>query len=83
KRKGCVAYRQPQINDLIVARGNGGKHVVRLKGGDPFVFGRGAEEMAHAAAHGMEVAVIPGISSGLAVPASQHIPVTLRGIAES
>lgn len=83
KRKGCVAYRQPQINDLIVARGIGGKHVVRLKGGDPFVFGRGAEEMAHAAAHGMEVAVIPGISSGLAVPASQHIPVTLRGVAES
>ncbi|MBC2838933.1 uroporphyrinogen-III C-methyltransferase [Robiginitalea sp. SC105] len=82
KRKGCVSFRQPQINDLIVARGQQGKHVVRLKGGDPFVFGRGAEEMAHAAAHGLEVAVVPGISSGLSVPASQHIPVTLRGVAE-
>ena len=83
KRKGCVAYRQPQINELIVSRGLSHGHVVRLKGGDPFVFGRGAEEMEYAASKGMEVAVVPGISSSLAVPAGQHIPVTLRGAAES
>lgn len=82
KRKGCAAFAQPQIHDLIVQRGRGGRHVVRLKGGDPFVFGRGAEELQHAASHGMEVAVVPGISSALAVPGAQHIPVTLRGVAE-
>ncbi len=83
KRKGCAAYRQPQINELIVNRGLSHGHVVRLKGGDPFVFGRGAEEMEYAASKGMEVAMVPGISSSLAVPAGQHIPVTLRGVAES
>ncbi|WP_431163211.1 uroporphyrinogen-III C-methyltransferase [Flagellimonas beolgyonensis] len=83
KRKGCYAYQQEQINDLIVERAQQGKHVVRLKGGDPFVFGRGAEEMEHAAAVGVEVAVVPGISSSVSVPASQHIPVTKRGAAES
>lgn len=83
KRKGCMAYAQQQINELIVQRGRGGRNVVRLKGGDPFVFGRGAEEMRYAADHGMEVAVVPGLSSGLAVPAAQGIPVTLRGVAES
>lgn len=83
KRKGCYAYQQEQINDLIVERAQQGKYVVRLKGGDPFVFGRGAEEMEHAAAFGVEVAVVPGISSSVSVPASQHIPVTKRGAAES
>lgn len=83
KRKGCYAYQQEQINDLIVQRANLGLHVVRLKGGDPFVFGRGAEEMEHAAQYGIEVAVVPGISSSVSVPASQHIPVTKRGAAES
>ena len=62
KRKGCVAYAQQQINELIVQRGRGGNHVVRLKGGDPFVFGRGAEEMSYAASCGMEVAVVPGLA---------------------
>lgn len=83
KRKGCYAYQQKQINDLIVERATQGLHVVRLKGGDPFVFGRGAEEMEHASAFGVEVAVVPGISSSVSVPASQHIPVTKRGAAES
>lgn len=83
KRKGCAAYLQEHINDLILQRGAQGKHVVRLKGGDPFVFGRGGEEMILAAASGMEVRVIPGISSSLAVPASEHIPLTQRGISES
>src|SRR5690606_28063799 len=58
-------------------------HVVRLKGGDPFVFGRGAEEMEYADAHGLEVGMVPGISSCISVPASQNIPVTKRGAAES
>lgn len=83
KRKGCYAYQQEQINELIISRAKSHGHVVRLKGGDPFVFGRGAEEMAYAASHGVEVAMVPGISSALSVPASQHIPVTKRGAAES
>ncbi|SMG38581.1 uroporphyrin-III C-methyltransferase [Arenibacter troitsensis] len=83
KRKGCYAYQQEQINDLIVSRAKTHGHVVRLKGGDPFVFGRGAEEMEHAASKGIKVAMVPGISSSVAVPASQNIPVTKRGAAES
>lgn len=83
KRKGCYTYQQEQINELIVQRAHQGLHVVRLKGGDPFVFGRGAEEMEYAAGLGLEVAVVPGISSSVSVPASQNIPVTKRGAAES
>lgn len=83
KRKGCYAYHQDQINELIVQRAQSRGHVVRLKGGDPFVFGRGAEEMAYAAEYGLEVAIVPGISSCISVPASQNIPVTKRGAAES
>ncbi|RIV73913.1 uroporphyrinogen-III C-methyltransferase [Flagellimonas aequoris] len=83
KRKGCYTYQQEQINELIVQRADQGLHVVRLKGGDPFVFGRGAEEMEYAAELGLDVAVVPGISSSVSVPASQNIPVTKRGAAES
>ena len=83
KRKGCYAYQQEQINDLIIARAKSHGHVVRLKGGDPFIFGRGAEEMEVAAAAGLEVAMVPGISSSLAVPAYQNIPLTKRGSSES
>jgi uroporphyrin-III C-methyltransferase len=83
KRKGCYAFQQDQINDLIIARANSHGHVVRLKGGDPFIFGRGAEEMQIAAASGIEVAMVPGISSSLAVPAYQNIPLTKRGSSES
>ncbi len=83
KRKGCYRYQQEQINELIVARGHSHGHVVRLKGGDPFIFGRGAEEMEYAAKFGLETAVVPGISSSLAVPAYQNIPLTKRGSAES
>ncbi len=83
KRKGCYRYQQEQINELIVQRASEGRHVVRLKGGDPFVFGRGAEEMEYAAQKGIDVAVVPGISSSVSVPASQNIPVTKRGAAES
>lgn len=83
KRKGCYAYQQEQINELIVSRAKSDGHVVRLKGGDPFVFGRGSEEMEYAASHGLEVAMVPGISSSLSVPAYQNIPVTKRGASES
>lgn len=83
KRKGCYSYQQEQINDLIVSRAKSHGHVVRLKGGDPFVFGRGAEEMEYAAEYGLKVAMVPGISSCLSVPAAQNIPVTKRGSAES
>lgn len=83
KRRGCYTYQQDQINDLIVARAASHGHVVRLKGGDPFIFGRGAEEMEFAASFGIETAMVPGISSSLAVPAAQNIPLTKRGSAES
>ena len=83
KRKGCYAYQQEQINDLIVQRAQSGLHVVRLKGGDPFVFGRGAEEMEYAALAGIDVAAVPGISSCVSVPAYADIPVTKRGSSES
>ena len=83
KRKGCYAYQQDQINELIVQRAQSGKHVVRLKGGDPFVFGRGAEEMEFAAAYGIDVHAVPGISSSVSVPAHANIPVTKRGSSES
>lgn len=83
KRKGCYAYQQEEINHLIVKYGKSHGHVIRLKGGDPFVFGRGAEEMMHAAEHGMEVAMVPGLSASVSVPALQNIPVTKRGSSES
>lgn len=83
KRKGCYAYQQNQINDLIVARAKSHGHVVRLKGGDPFIFGRGAEELDYAKQFGIETYMVPGISSALAVPAYQGIPLTKRGSSES
>ena len=83
KRRGCYKYQQEQINELIVTRAKSSGHVVRLKGGDPFIFGRGAEEMEYAAGFGLEVDVVPGISSSLAVAAYQNIPLTKRGSAES
>ncbi len=83
KRRGCYKYQQEQINELIVARAKSNGHVVRLKGGDPFIFGRGAEEMEYAANFGLEVDMIPGISSSMAVAANQNIPVTKRGSSES
>jgi uroporphyrin-III C-methyltransferase len=83
KRAGAHSYRQEEINELIVEFAYLYGHVVRLKGGDPFVFGRGSEEIAYAEAHGVSAFVVPGISSALAVPASLNIPVTSRGISES
>ncbi|WP_460603457.1 uroporphyrinogen-III C-methyltransferase [Jatrophihabitans fulvus] len=72
---------QDQINTVIVERARAGKRVVRLKGGDPFVFGRGGEEWLACTAAGIPVEVVPGISSALAAPALAGIPVTHRGVA--
>lgn len=83
KRAGAHSYKQEEINELIVEFANRYGHVVRLKGGDSFVFGRGSEEISFAAAHGIPTSVVPGISSALAVPASANIPVTARGLSES
>ncbi|MBQ4818480.1 uroporphyrinogen-III C-methyltransferase [Aquimarina sp. MMG016] len=83
KRKGCYAYQQEQINELIVSRTKTHGHVVRLKGGDPFIFGRGAEEIDYVQQFDIETEMVPGISSALAVPAYQGIPLTKRGSSES
>ena len=74
---------QQEINDLILQRAKAGKLVVRLKGGDPFVFGRGAEEAEVLADAGIPFEIVPGISSALAVPAYAGIPVTHRDVASS
>lgn len=83
KRKGCYAFQQEQINELIVSKAKEKGHVVRLKGGDPFIFGRGAEEIDYVRGFGLETFVVPGISSSVAVPAYQGIPLTKRGASES
>lgn len=83
KRKGYCRFPQEEINQLIVDKAISKGQVVRLKGGDPFIFGRGAEEMEFAAKHGLETAYIAGISSSGSVPGFQNIPLTKRGSAES
>ncbi|MFH6999574.1 uroporphyrinogen-III C-methyltransferase [Flavobacterium sp. FlaQc-57] len=83
KRLGCHAYTQDQINELIVSMANRFGHVVRLKGGDPFIFGRGSEEIEYVEKFGLETAIVPGISSALGVPASVGISLTQRQVAES
>ena len=74
---------QDEINALLVDRGTAGLEVVRLKGGDPYVFARGAEEAAALRAAGVPVEVVPGVSSAFAVPAAAGIPVTLRHVSTS
>jgi uroporphyrin-III C-methyltransferase len=83
KRAGSHAFSQEEINELIVEFAYLYGHVVRLKGGDSFVFGRGSEEIEYAEAHGVRSSAVPGISSAIAVPASANIPVTARGVSES
>lgn len=74
---------QAQIDQLLIEHAQQGSIVVRLKGGDPFLFGRGSEELAACRAAGVDCTVVPGISSALAAPASVGIPVTMRGSARS
>lgn len=76
-------YSQEEINKMLVDLGTAGKKIVRLKGGDPFVFGRGAEEILSLKEHDIEFEVIPGITAGVAVPGAVGIPVTLRNVASS
>jgi uroporphyrin-III C-methyltransferase len=83
KARGFAALDQRQIEAVLIARASAGQHVVRLKGGDPYLFGRGAEEVAALVAAGIPVEVVPGVSSALAAPASAGIPVTHRALASS
>jgi uroporphyrin-III C-methyltransferase len=83
KRAGKHTLRQEEINRLLVQFSSTYGHVVRLKGGDPFVFGRGWEELEYARRCGIEVEVVPGISSATGVPAGQEVPLTSRGVSES
>ena len=83
KRAGQHTMSQEEINRLLVEKTKEGKRVVRLKGGDPFVFGRGGEEAEALAAAGLLFEIVPGVSSAIAVPAYGGIPVTHRGIASS
>ncbi|MCR5889644.1 uroporphyrinogen-III C-methyltransferase [Hymenobacter sp. J193] len=82
KRRGMRSFSQDEINALIVEHAHRSGHVVRLKGGDPFVFGRGREEMLYAEAHGLRTDYVPGISSAVAAAGSVGIPVTHRGASE-
>lgn len=83
KRRGHKALTQKEINSLIVDSSLKYGHVVRLKGGDPFVFGRGFEEIQFIQLFGIPVEVVPGISSSIAVPALAGVPVTHRGVANN
>ncbi len=83
KRPGAHSATQAEINAVLVREALAGNQVARLKGGDCFLFGRGGEEIAACRAHGIEVDVIPGVSSVLAAPAAAHVPVTHRGTSSS
>jgi uroporphyrin-III C-methyltransferase/precorrin-2 dehydrogenase/sirohydrochlorin ferrochelatase len=84
---GKVPYRrqmsQDEINEALIAHATSGKFVVRLKGGDPFVFGRGGEEMLACLRAGVPVTVVPGVSSAIGVPTAAGVPVTHRGTAQA
>lgn len=80
KRPGHHAIPQEEIERILIEHALAGAAVVRFKGGDPFVFGRGGEEAAACRAAGVPVRVIPGVTSAIAVPASAGIPVTHRGV---
>ena len=78
KKAAAHSFTQEQINSLLVEKGKAGKRVVRLKGGDPFIFGRGGEECEALAAAGVKFEVVPGITAAIAGPAYAGIPVTHR-----
>jgi uroporphyrin-III C-methyltransferase/precorrin-2 dehydrogenase/sirohydrochlorin ferrochelatase len=81
KTSGNHPVPQERISALLVEHALAGRDVVRLKGGDPYVFGRGGEELEACRAHGIEVEVVPGVTSAVSVPAAVGIPVTHRGVA--
>jgi uroporphyrin-III C-methyltransferase/precorrin-2 dehydrogenase/sirohydrochlorin ferrochelatase len=83
KNPGHHPISQREINEILVDRALGGHEVVRLKGGDPFVLGRGGEEAAYCVARGIPVEIVPGVTSAVSVPAAAGIPVTHRGITAS
>jgi uroporphyrin-III C-methyltransferase/precorrin-2 dehydrogenase/sirohydrochlorin ferrochelatase len=83
KRAGRASVRQETINRLMVRAARSGKHVVRLKGGDPFVFGRGGEEVLALAVAGIPFEVVPGVTSAVAAPALAGIPVTHRAMSSA
>ncbi|MDQ7029537.1 MAG: uroporphyrinogen-III C-methyltransferase [Ardenticatenia bacterium] len=83
KEAGHHAMPQPTINALLVQHARAGRVVVRLKGGDPFVFGRGAEEALALAEAGVPFEIVPGVTSAVAVPALAGVPVTHRGVASA
>jgi uroporphyrinogen III methyltransferase/synthase len=78
KQLGCHSSRQNEIHEVLVQKAREGKMVVRLKGGDPFLFGRGGEEIEYLAEHGVPFEVVPGVSSCLSAPLSANISVTHR-----
>ena len=80
KTPGAVNPSQDEINAILIDRGRRFEHVVRLKGGDPFVFGRGGEEASALRAAGVDAEVVPGVTAAVAAPAAAGIPVTLRGV---
>ena len=83
KQPGNHPVPQRDIEKLLIEHARAGRRVVRLKGGDPYVFGRGPEEVAACRAAGVPVEVVPGVTSAIAVPAAEGIPVTSRGVARS
>lgn len=83
KRKGCVAMPQSELSRALKDKALAGKTVVRLKGGDPLIFGRGADEIAYLRSYHIQVEVVPGVTSATGIPSTLGLPLTARGISSS